>query len=279
VKDFNGKAVVVTGAASGIGREMALAFARRGARLAVADIDEARLLGVKGEMETMGNQVNSWVVDVSRAEAVKDFCDDVYREMGRVDVLCNNAGIGMGGKFEDTTLEDWQWIVGVNLWGIIHGCHYFYPRMIEQGGGGHIVNTASGAGLAPLPIMVPYCCTKYAVVGFSETLRAEAALHGIGVSAICPGIVITNITKVARITSDTNKSTAQEFLEKLDRIYVKRNYTPDRVAAAAVKAVERNKGVVPVCPETYVGDYLHRISRKLNDYNLKQSVKLLLNRL
>ncbi len=278
MKDFNGKVVVVTGAASGIGREIALAFARRGARLAVADIDEDRLPGVKEEIAAMGNQVNSWVVDVSQADAVKDFCDDVYREMGRADVLCNNAGIGMGGKFEDTTLEDWEWIVGVNLWGVIHGCHYFYPRMIEQGGGGHIVNTASGAGLAPLPILVPYCCTKYAVVGFSETLRAEAALHGIGVSAICPGIVITNITKVARITSGTNQSTAQEFLEKLDRIYVRRNYTPDRVAAAAVKAVERNKGIVPVCPETYIGDFVHRISRKLNDFNLKQSVKLL-NRL
>jgi len=274
--DFKGKAVVVTGAASGIGREIALAFARRGARLVIADIDEARLLGVKDELESLGAEVYAKVVDVSRAEEVGDFCHSVYQGMGRVDVLCNNAGVGIGGKFEDASLEDWEWIVGVNLWGVIYGCHYFYPRMIEQGGGGHIVNTASGAGLAPLPLMVPYCCTKYGVVGYTETLRAEAALHGIGVSAICPGIVATNITKVAKLTSGTKHSTPEELQAKIDRFYVWRNYTPDRVAVAAVKAVEQNKGVVPVCPETYVGDWAHRVSRKLNDFNLKRSVKIFL---
>jgi NAD(P)-dependent dehydrogenase (short-subunit alcohol dehydrogenase family) len=270
--EFAGKAIVVTGAASGIGREIALAFGRRGARVAIADIDGGKLLGVAGELSGMGTESFSHVVDVSRAGEMKAFCDDVYMEMGRVDILCNNAGVGLAGRFEDATLADWEWIIGVNLRGVIHGCHYFYPRMIEQGGRGHIVNTASGAGLAPLPLMTAYCCTKYAVVGFSETLRAEAALHDIGVSAICPGIVDTNITKVARLTSATNRSSPGELQERIVRLYTKRNYTPDRVAAAVVKAVERNKGVVPVCPETYVGDWLHRASRKLNDINLKKSV-------
>jgi len=274
--DFKGKAVVVTGAASGIGREIALAFARRGARLAVADIDAVRLQGVGEELEGMGAEVHVHVVDVSVAEQVRNLCDEVYREMGRVDVLCNNAGIGIGGRFEDVTLEDWEWIVGVNLWGVIHGCHYFYPRMIAQGGGGHIVNTASGAGLAPLPLMTAYCCTKYAVVGLSETLRAEAALHGIGVSAICPGIVDTPITRATKLCSGTDRSTPQELQERIVRIYARRGYTPDRVAAAVVRAVERNRGVVPVCPETYAGDWLHRASRKLSDINLARSVKMFL---
>jgi NAD(P)-dependent dehydrogenase (short-subunit alcohol dehydrogenase family) len=274
--DFRGKAVVVTGAASGIGREIALAFARRGARLAVADIDAVRLQGVREELDGMGAEVHVHVVDVSVAEQVRNLCDEVYREMGRVDVLCNNAGIGIGGRFEDVTLEDWEWIVGVNLWGVIHGCHYFYPRMIAQGGGGHIVNTASGAGLAPLPLMTAYCCTKYAVVGLSETLRAEAALHGIGVSAICPGIVDTPITRSAKLCSGTDRSTPQELQDRIARIYGRRGYTPDRVAAAVVKAVERNRGVTPVCPETYAGDWLHRVSRKLNDINLARSVKMFL---
>ncbi len=274
--DFKGKAVVVTGAASGIGREIALAFARRGARLAVADIDATRLQGTGEELEGMGAEVHVHVVDVADAEKVESFCDAVYREMGRVDVLCNNAGIGMGGRFEDITLEDWEWIVGVNLWGVIHGCHYFYPRMIAQGGGGHIVNTASGAGLAPLPLMTAYCCTKYAVVGLSETLRAEAALHGIGVSAICPGIVDTPITRTAKLCSGTDRSTPQELQDKIVRIYARRGYTPDRVAAAVVRAVEKNRGVVPVCPETYAGDWLHRASRKLSDINLARSVKMFL---
>jgi len=148
--------------------------------------------------------------------------------------------------------------------------------MIEQGGGGHIVNTASGAGLVPLPLMTAYCCTKYAVVGFSETLRAEAALHGIGVSAICPGVVDTPITTSARLRSATERSTPEELQNRIMRIYRRRGYTPERVAEAVVKAVEVNRGVVQVCPETYLGDWLHRASRKLNDALLARSVKLFL---
>jgi NAD(P)-dependent dehydrogenase (short-subunit alcohol dehydrogenase family) len=276
---FKGKVVVVTGAASGIGREIALAFARRGARLAVADINAGALEKVRLELASSGSKVYAQVVDVSIAADVKNFCDSVYREMGRVDVLCNNAGIGIGGRFEDVTLEDWEWTLGVNLWGVIHGCHYFYPRMIAQGGGGHIVNTASGAGIAPLPLMTAYCCSKYAVVGFSETLRAEAALHGIGVSAICPGIVNTPITQSAKLCSGTERSTSQQLQDRIVGIYARRNYTPDRVAAAVVKAVEKNKGVVPVCPETYLGDWMHRASRKVNDAGLVRSVRLFLRRL
>jgi NAD(P)-dependent dehydrogenase (short-subunit alcohol dehydrogenase family) len=279
IKDFRDKVVVVTGAANGIGREMALAFARRGAVPVMADIDATGLQGVREELEALGATVYSQVVDVSVAAEVGDFCADIYGEMGRVDVLCNNAGVGLAGRLEDISLYDWEWIVGVNLWGVIHGCHFFYPRMIAQGAGGHIVNTASGAGLAPLPQMTAYCCTKYAVVGFSETLRAEAAQHGIGVSAICPGIVDTPITRSAKLCSPTEGSTTQELQERLVRIYGRRGYTPDRVAAAVVKAVERNKGVVPVCPETYAGDWLHRLSRKLNDAGLKRSVELFQKRL
>ncbi len=276
MRDLRGKVVAVTGAASGIGKEMALAFARRGARLAVADIDEVGLLGLRGELERMGADVRHRVVDVSDAGQVESWCDEVYREFGRVDVLCNNAGVAVGGLFEDVTLDDWRWIVGVNLWGIIHGCHFFYPRMIAQGGGGHIVNTASGAGLAPLPFLSAYCCTKYAVVGLSETLRGEAALNGIGVSAICPGVVDTPITRAAKLVSRTDRSTPRELQEKIVRIYRRRRYTPDRVAEAVIRAVERNAGVVPVCPETYLGDWLHRLSRRVNDALFARAVKMFL---
>ena len=277
--DFNGKIVAVTGAASGIGREIARAFAARGADLALADRNEEGLQKIKEELESRGHKVYAQVVDVSIADQVESFCDNTYREMGRVDILCNNAGIAIGGRFEDHTLEDWEEIVGINLWGVIYGCHYFYPRMIEQGGGGHIVNTASGAGLVPLALGTSYSTTKFGVVGLSETLRAEASLHGIGVSALCPGIVITNITKTSRMVTSTARSSGEEAMEKLHRVYEKRNYTPDKVAAAVVRGVEKNLGIIRVCPETFLMDWTHRLSRRLNDASTRSEVKILLERL
>jgi len=279
MKNFNGKVVVITGAASGIGLEMARAFTKEGAKLALADINEQGLKTVKGEFESSGRKVYTQVVDVSKKEQVKDFCDKVYKEMGRVDVLCNNAGIGWGGKFEDMPLDAWEQIIGINLWSVIYGCHYFYPRMIKQGGGGHIVNTASGAGLAPMPIMTAYCCTKFAVEGFSETLRAEAAMNGIGVTSVCPGVVKTNITVTGKMFSGTAKSTPDTFFKKIDGLYVKRNYTPDRVAKKVLKGVKKNKAVIRICPETYMGDWTHSLSRTFSIYQARQLGKIFLNKM
>ena len=262
MRDFAGKVVVVTGAANGIGREIARAFARRGARLALADNDEAGLLAVKEELAGMGVTVYAQVVNVSLAVDVGDFCDSVYREMGRVDVLCNNAGVAVAGDFEEMSLEDLSWVVDTNLWGVICGCHFFYPRMIAQGGGGHIVNTASAGGLAPFVALAIYGCTKYGVVGLSETLRAEAALHGIGVSAICPGVIATDIVLRSRIRSTSARSTPDKLVTTMDKILKRRGYAPERVALAAIRAVERNRGVVRVAPEAYAADWAHRLSRR-----------------
>ena len=274
MKDLNGKVVVITGAASGIGLEMARAFAREGMKLALADINAKGLEEVRERFESTGQAVYTQVVDVSKKEQVKDLCDKVYEKMGRVDVLCNNAGIATAGKFEKLPMESWEKIMGINLWSVIYGCHYFYPRMIAQGGGGHIVNTASGAGLGPLPLMTAYCCTKFAVEGFSETLRAEAALHRIGVTAVCPGIVKTNIT-VSGIKVYSASSGVEGFTKKLDDFYAKRNYTPDRVAKKVVQAVKKNTGVLLVCPETYMGDLTHRVSRAFSIFQTKQMAGML----
>jgi NAD(P)-dependent dehydrogenase (short-subunit alcohol dehydrogenase family) len=267
--DFSGKIVVVTGAASGIGRGIAWAFARRGADLALADINEEGLQKIREELESQGCKVYAQVVNVSQAQQVEDFCGHVYQEMGRVDVLCNNAGIAIGGGVECMSLEDWEWIVGVNLWGTIHGCYYFYPRMIEQGGGGHIVNTASIGGLTPIPSQAAYCCTKYGVVGLSETLRAEAALHDIGVSVICPGPTATNIAKTGKMVSWSEHTTPEEWLKRMDNVLTRRKYSPSRVGEAVAKSVERNKGVVPVTPEAYLTDLLHRSSRRVFGFLIK----------
>lgn len=260
MRDLSDRVVVVTGAANGIGMEMARAFATRGARLALADVDEDGLLALQEELERMGCEALTRVVDVSVAEEVGAFCDDVYREMGRTDVLCNNAGVALGGDLETMNLDDLRWLMGVNLMGVVHGCHFFYPRMVEQGGG-HIVNTASAAGLFPFVGLALYSSSKYGVVGLSETLRAEAASRGIGISVICPGVIATDIVQRSRIRSGGERKTPEDLAAILDRMLKSRGYTPDRVAAAAVRAVERDRGVVRVTPETYVMDWMHRTSR------------------
>ncbi|MBN2025749.1 MAG: SDR family NAD(P)-dependent oxidoreductase [Actinobacteria bacterium] len=272
--DFTDKVVVVTGASSGIGRETALAFARRGARLALSDINEEGLGEIRAETESLSTQTYTQVADVSIAEDVGGFCENVYGELGRVDVLCNNAGVAVGGDLEDIALYDWEWIVGVNLWGVIHGCHFFYPHMIAQGGGGHIVNVASAGGLIPLPGSIPYSTTKYGVVGFSETLRAEAALHGIGVTAMCPGFVLSGIYSSARQCTQRQDMTQDEAVKETEERLGKRGRTPDRVAAAIIDAVEKNKGLVRMFPEAYAPDYLHRMNRRIFDFLLVVAVKL-----
>lgn len=260
--DFSGKTVVVTGAASGIGRALSRAFASRGCNLAVADIDAAGLEDVRKELEYRGTMTYVQQVDVSSAEQVEDFCDRVFRQFGRVDVLCNNAGVGVGGAFQDIPLEDWRWIVGVNFWGVVHGCHFFYPRMIEQGGGGHIVNMSSGMALTPFPGATPYATTKSAVLAFSEALRAEAAFFGIGVSVICPGFVLTGIYRSTKQCTPVPGQSFDEAVAEAERRLRKRRYTPETVAEEVVRAVERNRGVVLVCPETYAGDIFHRFTRR-----------------
>jgi NAD(P)-dependent dehydrogenase (short-subunit alcohol dehydrogenase family) len=278
VKDLKAKVVAVTGAASGIGLEMARAFAKQGSQLVLADINAAGIEAVKAELESAGTSVRAYVVDVTRKEQVAAFCESAYRDMGRVDVLCNNAGVGWGGRFEDFPVEAWEQIVAVNLWSVIYGCHYFYPRMIAQGGG-HIVNTASGAGLMPLPSMSAYCTTKFAVQGFTETLRAEAALHNIGVTSVCPGVIKTNIIATGKFFSATQNTAPDAFMKKVDGWYTKRNYTPDLVARKVVKAVRTNRGVVLVAPETFLGDLVHRLSRALSIFQATQLLRVMLRRL
>lgn len=271
--DFSGKVVAVTGAGSGIGHETALAFAARGARLAVCDINPRRLEETRSILESMGSEVLALQVDVSREEQVGRFCDEVYDRFGRCDVLVNNAGVGVGGVMEHLTLDDWRFVLGINLWGVVYGCHFFYPRMIEQGGG-HIVNLSSAAALGFLPGLLSYNCSKSAVLGLSESLRAEAARHRIGVTAICPGIVKTNITADSAVHTGQGGIRSLITPEKVDGFYARRNYTPDRVAAAIIKAVEKNRAVVPVAPESYVIDWAHRVSRGLYGLITRSAVRL-----
>jgi NAD(P)-dependent dehydrogenase (short-subunit alcohol dehydrogenase family) len=182
MESLNGKVAVVTGGASGIGRALALAFAREGARVVVADLDDAGMADTVAEVARAGSAAIAVRTDVSRLEQVQALADRAFAEMGAVHVLCNNAGVALWGGLESATHRDWEWAIGVNLWGVIHGIEVFVPRMIAQHVPGHIVNTASMAGLIASQGLGVYNTTKYAVVGLSETLHKDLRAMG----SACP---------------------------------------------------------------------------------------------
>ncbi|MFJ6748015.1 MULTISPECIES: SDR family oxidoreductase [unclassified Streptomyces] len=246
---FGGQLVLVTGAASGIGRATAFAFAEAGARIIAVDRD-AEGAARTADMARLIGAPQAWgeVVDVSDEAAMEKLADKVDAEYGTVDVLVNNAGIGLSGSFMETSAEDWKKVLDVNLWGVIHGCRTFGKRMADRGQGGHIVNTASAAAFQPSKILPAYSTSKAAVLMLSECLRAELAGQGIGVSAICPGLVNTNITSTARFTG-VPADEEKRRQAKAARLYGMRNYPPEKVADAILRAVVRNQAVVPVTPE------------------------------
>ncbi len=246
---FGGQLVLVTGAGSGIGRATAFAFAESGARVVAVDRD-AESAARTAELARLIGAPEAWAetVDVSDEQAMEKLAEKVAAEYGVVDVLVNNAGIGLSGSFFDTTPEDWKKVLDVNLWGVIHGCRLFGKQMAERGQGGHIVNTASAAAFQPSKALPAYSTSKAAVLMLSECLRAELSGQGIGVSAICPGLVNTNITSTAHFAGvDADEEKRRQ--KKSARLYGMRNYPPEKVADAIVRAVVRNEAVVPVTPE------------------------------
>ncbi|MFJ8057014.1 SDR family oxidoreductase [Streptomyces sp. NPDC096142] len=246
---FGGQLVLVTGAGSGIGRATAFAFAESGARVVAVDRD-AESAARTAELARLIGAPEAWAetVDVSDEQAMEKLAEKVAAEYGVVDVLINNAGIGLSGSFFDTTPEDWKKVLDVNLWGVIHGCRLFGKQMAERGQGGHIVNTASAAAFQPSKALPAYSTSKAAVLMLSECLRAELSGQGIGVSAICPGLVNTNITSTAHFAGvDADEEKRRQ--KKSARLYGMRNYPPEKVAAAILRAVVRDEAVVPVTPE------------------------------
>ncbi len=258
--NLNGKTVLVTGAGSGIGRETALLAARRGADLVICDVNEGALVEVRAQAADLGRNVLARRVDVSNREEMRSLAEAVHADGGAVDLLVNNAGVGLVGGLLDTELEDWDWIVGINLMGVVNGCHFFLPKMIERGMGGHVANVSSMAGFHASPALVAYTTTKFAVLGLSEALREELRPHGIGVTAICPGIINTPITTNARARG---AAADPKVRERAVAFYKRRNYGPDRVAENILKAVQRNRTVAPVAPEAWLSYAIKRISPRL----------------
>ncbi|MFI6413218.1 SDR family oxidoreductase [Streptomyces sp. NPDC050585] len=257
---FGGQLVLVTGAAGGIGRATALAFAEAGARVVAVDRDAEGAARTADQALRVGAP-GAWpeVADVSDEQAMEKLAARVAAEYGTVDVLVNNAGIGLSGSFFDTTAEDWRKVLDVNLWGVIHGCRLFGKQMVERGQGGHIVNTASAAAFQPTRLLPAYGASKAAVLMLSESLRAELAGRGIGVTAVCPGFVNTGITSTARFTG-VPEAEERRLRQRTARLYARRNYPPEKVAAAILRAVVENRPMVPVTPEARAAHLLSRFA-------------------
>ncbi len=224
----------------------------------VVDFDRARAEAVTSELTASGGEAWAHEVDVRDAPALAELAADVFDRHGRVDVLVNNAGVGHGGYVHELSLEDWKWVIDTNLWGVIHGVHAFVPRMIEQGARAHIVNTASLAGLVGIPSMAPYCSSKFAVVGLSESLGAELAPRGIRVTAVCPGIIATNIIADSKLGGSVGSNR-----ERIVDYYKRSGIKPERVADDIVKAVRGEKPVQLTIGAAYPVLWLKRLSPRL----------------
>jgi NAD(P)-dependent dehydrogenase (short-subunit alcohol dehydrogenase family) len=255
------RVAVVTGAASGIGRALAERFAVEGMKVVMADVEADALEGVVAAVRSTARAVLPVRVDVARAEDVERLARETYAAFGAAHVVCNNAGVAVIGAVHEHSLADWQWVIGVNLWGVIHGVRAFVPRMLAGGDEGHIVNTASMAGLTTAPFMSVYDVTKHGVVALSESMYKEFEAMGapLGVSVVCPGLINTNIMRSSRNRpaelADEGKAgpAAQAFGQALgDRLTT--GYPPSEVAEQVVRGIHAKRlYVVPAQPEVRQG--------------------------
>jgi NADP-dependent 3-hydroxy acid dehydrogenase YdfG len=245
------KVAVITGAGSGIGRATALAFANEGARIAACDVDQARLDSLAAELGDRA--LISRKVDVSNRAQMAAFADEVHELVPAVDVVVNNAGVAVGGTFLETSLDDWDWLLGINLRGVVHGCHFFVPTMVERGAGGHVINISSILGIYPAPQVTAYVASKFAVLGLSQSLRAELETHKIGVTAICPGMIATAIVDDGRMTGGLTGRKS-----KVSAAFRKGGAPPALVARAIVDAVRTNPAVRTVGRDAWA---IHALTR------------------
>jgi NAD(P)-dependent dehydrogenase (short-subunit alcohol dehydrogenase family) len=254
--------VMITGGASGIGAALAREIARRGAQLVLADRAADTLRDTTAAIVGAGGRAEAHELDVRDGDAFAALVADIVRRHGRIDVLFNNAGTAVGGEAQDFTLDDWRYVVDVCLLGVMHGVHAAYGHMIRQRSG-HIVNTASMAGLTPSPMNSVYAAAKHGVVGLSRSLRMEARLYGVRVSVLCPGVIRTpilvNAGRYGRITLDIPRDAQQAMFERLRPMDV------DLFARCVLADVDRNRAIIIYPRRWRALWWLDRIARGLSD--------------
>jgi NAD(P)-dependent dehydrogenase (short-subunit alcohol dehydrogenase family) len=266
VASLKGRWVVVTGAGAGIGRAIALDAARRGGNVAICDIDAAGLKETHALLANYKVDVIASPVDVTKRAQVKKFAALVHEKTAAVDILVNNAGVVIAADILDTTAKDWEFIIGVNLMGVIHFCDAFCPAMITRNRSAHVVNIASMEGFAAMEGFGAYSTTKFAVVGYSDALRQELSHHNIGVSVVCPGVVRTSLTADMRSHGDY----VAGISDRIHQQHEKSNFGPEKVAAAVFSAVRFNTPLRPVAPESWITYYSNRVSPRLTSFILQK---------
>lgn len=231
---YRGMGAVVTGAGSGLGRALALELGRRGARVVVSDVNEEAAEETAAQVRRQGAEAHVELCDVGQWEAVEALEAKSREAIGQVDVLCNNAGVAAAGPFETISLEDWRWVVDIDLWGVIYGCRAFLPAMRERRRG-RVLNVASAAGLISTPEMSPYNVSKAGVVALSETLYGEYNKHKVNISVLCPTFFQTNILDASRGDTDPKRRAFAEGLMRRSKVQA-----PD-VAASALDSLEKGR--------------------------------------
>lgn len=256
MKDLARKVAVITGAGSGIGEAVSLELALRGCAVALVDINKTGLESVRQRVERLGRRASVHRMDVSRRDEMEKLPGAVLGEHGQADILVNNAGVALLGSFADHTIEDFEWIIGINVWGVIYGCKFFLP-LLENRPEAHIVNISSIAGFMPIAGMPGYVLTKHAVRGFSETLRAELASKHIGVTCVHPGAVRTNIPAAARY-----RGKATTLKDRGRGLVAKFGVKPESAARQIADAIQSNEPRLLIGPDARVLDALSRLMPK-----------------
>ena len=261
MKSFNNKVAAITGAASGIGRALALELAKQHCHLALSDVDDAGLAETAKQASALGVKVTTAKVNVADRDAVHAWADQVVHDHGKVNMVYNNAGVALGGTVEDTDYSDYEWIVGINMWGVVYGTKAFLPYIKQAGEEGHIVNISSIFGLFAQPTQSGHNMSKFAVRGFTESLRQELDLEGGKVSCTCvhPGGIKTNIARNARMSNSVEKLTGSASAEKMrDQFEALFLTTSEKAAQVILGAVKANKRRALIGPDARVLDIMQR---------------------